>query len=141
MRVARLVIDVTNRLVFSRRDDWSGGDEPINPQCPNLPVSLKNSSIQACVQFFQGTFLPIIEEEDEDVDDALLPDTSQPSPVDDISTVNSEVDGPSLIVDNYVPAFVRPCRNSVLTYESTSEVQPPSIQSTSGLCCFRSRLV
>jgi len=129
MRAARLVIDVTNILVFSCRDDWSGGDKTINPQGPNPPVSLKNSSIHACVHFFQGSFLPIIEEEDKDVD-ALLPDDSQPSPVDEISTANSEVDGPSLIVDNSVPAFVRPCGNSELTSEFTSEVEPPSTQST-----------
>jgi len=45
MRVARLVIDVANRLVFSRRDDWSRCDEPINPQGPNPPVSVKNSTV------------------------------------------------------------------------------------------------
>jgi len=130
MRVAHLVIDVANRLVFSRRDDWSCCDETIYPQSPNPPVSLKNDSICACVQFFEVSFLPIIEEEDEDVDDALLPDTSLPSPVHEISTANSEVDGPSLIVDNSVPAFVSLCRDSVLTSESVSDVEPPSTQST-----------
>ena len=72
-----------------------------------------------------------IEEEDEDVDDTLLPDTSQPSPVDEISTANSEVDGPSFIVDNSVPAFVSPCRDSVLISESTSDVEPIYTQSPS----------
>jgi len=79
MRVACLVIDVQNRLVWSRRDDGSCCDEPLGP---NPPVAVGNSTIQACVQFFEGSFLSVIEEEDEDVDDALPPDTSQPSPVD-----------------------------------------------------------
>jgi len=127
IRVARLVIDVQNRLVWSRRDDWSCCDEPNGP---NPPIAVVNSTVQACVQFFEGSFLPIIDEEDEDVDDALLPDTSQPSPVDEISAANSEVDGPSLIVDNSVPAFVSRCRDSVLTSESTSDVETTSTQST-----------
>jgi len=99
IRVARLVIDVENRLVWSRRDDWSCCDEPIGP---NPPIAVGNSTVQACVQFFEGSFLSVIEEEDEEVDDALLPDASQTSPVDEISAANSEVDGPSLIIDNSV---------------------------------------
>ena len=87
---------------------------PLEPTPHTLSV-VGNSTIQACVQFFEGSFLPAISEEDEDVDDALLPDTSQSSPVDEISTANSEADGPSLIVDNSVPAYVRPCCDSVLT--------------------------
>jgi len=70
--VARLVIDVSNRLVWSRRDDWSRCDKPINPEGPNPPVSVKNHTVQACVQFFEGSFLPVIEEEYEDVDDDSL---------------------------------------------------------------------
>ena len=102
MRVARLVIDVQNRLVWSRRYDWSCCDEPIGP---NPPIAVGNFTVQACVQFFEGSFLSVIDE-DEDVDDVLLPDTFLPSPVDEISTANSEVDGTSLIVDNSVPARV-----------------------------------
>ena len=54
IRVARLVIDVQNRLVWSRRDDWSRCDEPIGP---NPPIAVGNSTVQACVQFFEGSFL------------------------------------------------------------------------------------
>jgi len=69
MRLGRLVIDVSNRLVWSRRDDWACCDRPMNPEGPNPPVPVGNSTVQACVQFVEGSFLPIIEEEDEDVDD------------------------------------------------------------------------
>ena len=124
VRVARLVIDVANRLVFSRRDDWACCDKPINPQGPNPPVSLKNSYIQACVQFFEVSFLPIIEEEDEDVDDSLSANTL-PSPVDKISVAESEVDGPSLVDDTSFPTVVHPCRNPVIS-ESNLDVEPTS---------------
>ena len=125
MRVARLVIDVANRLVFSRRDDWACCDKPINPQGPNPPVSLKNSFIQACVQFFEGSFQPIIEEEAEVVDDDSLPTDTQPSPVDEISAAESEVDGPSLVDDKSFPTVVHPCRNPIIS-ESSLDVEPTS---------------
>ena len=57
MRVARLVIDVQNRLVWSRRDDGSHWDEPVVYVGPNPPVAVGNSTIQACVQLFEGSFL------------------------------------------------------------------------------------
>ena len=38
MRVGRLVIDVANRLVCSRREDWARCDEPVVPLGPNPPV-------------------------------------------------------------------------------------------------------
>jgi len=62
MRVARLVIDVQNRLAWSRRDDGSHCDEPVIHVGPNPPVAVGNSTIQACVQFFEGSFLSVIEE-------------------------------------------------------------------------------
>ena len=41
----------------------------------------------------ESSFLPVIEEEGEDVDDDSLPTGTVPSPVDEISAANFEVDG------------------------------------------------
>jgi len=43
MRVGRLVIDVHNRLVWSRRDDLPASEGP------NPPTSVANSTIRSCV--------------------------------------------------------------------------------------------
>jgi len=128
MRVARLVIGVANRLVFSRRDDWSCCDEPINPQGPNPPVSVTNSIVQACVQFFEGSILLVINEEDEDVDDNSLLTDTLPSPVHEITAAESEVDGPPLVDDKSFPTVVHPCHNPVIS-ESSLGVEPTSTQS------------
>jgi len=125
MRLGRLIIDVANRLVFSRRDVWACCDKPINPEGPNPPVPVGNSTAQACVQFFEGSFLPIIEEEDEDEDDHSPSANTPPSPVDEISAAESEVDGPSLVDDKSFPTVVHPCRNQ-LTSESSLNVEPTS---------------
>jgi len=96
MRVARLVVDVDNRRVWSRRD---GSSTP----GPNPPDSVATATIQACVSFFEGSYLPVIEEEDE-VDD----DVSLPRQVDETSTAVSEVDVPTPGVDKFVPSFFCP---------------------------------
>ena len=124
MQLGRLVIDVPNRLVWSRRDDWACCDKPINPEGPNPPVP-----VQACVQFFEGSFLPIIEEEDEAVDDDFLSANTLPSPIDEISVAESEVDGPSLVDDKSFPTVVHPCRNPIIS-ESSLDVEPTSTLST-----------
>jgi len=125
MPLGRLVIDVSNRLVWSRRDDWACCDKPINPEGPNPPVPVGNSTVQACVQFFEGSFLPIIEEEYEDVDDDSLSANALPSPVGEISVAESEVDGPSLVDDKSFPTVVHPCRNPLIS-ESSLDVEPTS---------------
>ena len=51
MRAARLVVDVDNRLVWSRRLHSSV------PTKPNPSVTVENPTVQACVSFFEGSGL------------------------------------------------------------------------------------
>jgi len=127
MRTAHLVIDVDNRLVWSRRVCSS------TPVGPNPSESVKNPTIQACVRFFEGSYLPVIEEKDEDCsdddDDSFVP---LPSQDDENSAAIPEVDVPSFSqsVDESATSVVRPCCESVVS-EVSSSVEPPSTQTVS----------
>jgi len=101
----------------------------MNPEGPNPFVPVGNSTVQACVPFFEGSFLPIIEEEDENVDDDSLSANNPPSPVDEIYVAESEVYGPSLVDDKSFPTVVHPCRNPIIS-ECSLDVEPTSTLST-----------